>query len=1244
MKSVNLLSIVLLLTMGCGGDVSPVLVQGDADVSASSEVVDLTGDVCAPACQENQCGPDGCGGDCGSCDAGEGCSDQGACLPLTCLSSVDCPGDLVCLEPEGICVECGGDEDCPPEYVCAVDHQCHLPITCKSDKDCKDFSMVCDKDSGICVQCLKAEHCEADSFCDEGFCVADLCVGGSAACNDNTASVCFADGSGWQVTEVCGEEQYCEDGECIDQVCAPGKFFCDDDVAKECNEIGSDVAAEEDCGEAGLNCFEGECIETICIPDSQFCTDDLNLATCAADGMEFSTEQCPAEHFCSDGECHPWVCLAGESYCVDSVAVTCNLAGSAVLGEEDCGAIPESHICLDGTCVPTVCSPDEVDCVDDVSFGECSADGLSFEIVECPEESFCADGVCVPWACSPGEAMCDGKTATVCDEAGSGPAPGGENCAEAGKGCVNGKCITCTADCFGKDCGNDGCGGSCGGCDDDYPCTEDVCVNSVFSCTHTQIQGCCANDGECQIENSCFEATCENLECVYVPMECDDADDCSKDFCYLGTCMNPPVLDAGCCPNVIYSEDFEMGVAWGWEQLTGAMSMATSSEYTPAHTGNWSVLVGGADKNEVRLPITSLPMAKSVTLSFWLRTKNYPGNCSLGSVQVFVNGAKAYENCEEVPDWALVTVDLSSWAGQEVDLRIYSANKGNPGKPAYLDDLKLTTECCSQASDCDDGNPCTTDSCGNGGGCLNVLQEGCCQPVPWTEGFETGVAWNWEQLTGYFSVAADNEYNPAHTGDWSVLVGGSDKNEVRLPITSLPMAKSVTLSFWLRTKNYPGNCSLGSVQVFVNGAKAYENCEEVPDWALVTVDLSSWAGQEVDLRIYSANKGNPGKPAYLDDLKLTTECCSQASDCDDGNPCTADSCGNGGGCLNVLQEGCCQPVQWTEGFETGVAWGWENLTTGLTVFLANENQPAHTGDWAALISENSGTGEVRLPVTSLPGPEGVALSFWMHNLNFTGNCAVGRLRVYVNGSLAHEVCDNLPEWTLVTADLSPWKGQVVDVRLSIYGSSGNQSKVAYLDDLKLTTECCSQASDCDDGNPCTTDSCGNGGGCLNVLQEGCCQPVPWTEDFEMGVAWGWENLTTNLTVYLANENQPAHSGDWLANLSKSNGTGEVRLPITSLPSNEGVTLSFWMWNMNYTGSCTVGRLRVYVNGSLAHQVCDNLPEWTLVTADLSPWAGQVVDVRLSVYGSSGNQSKTVYLDDLKLSVDCCGVDPDCGGG
>ncbi len=101
---------------GCGshggGDAGPdASADASADVSADVpadvpvEVVeDATPDAapeetCTPQCRERACGDDGCGGNCGTCDAGESC-EQGVCLH-PCEVDADCSDRQACAPGDG---------------------------------------------------------------------------------------------------------------------------------------------------------------------------------------------------------------------------------------------------------------------------------------------------------------------------------------------------------------------------------------------------------------------------------------------------------------------------------------------------------------------------------------------------------------------------------------------------------------------------------------------------------------------------------------------------------------------------------------------------------------------------------------------------------------------------------------------------------------------------------------------------------------------------------------------------------------------------------------------------------------------------------------------------------------------------------------------------------------------------------------------------------------------------------------
>jgi formylglycine-generating enzyme required for sulfatase activity len=142
----------------------------------------------------------------------------------------------------------------------------------------------------------------------------------------------------------------------------------------------------------------------------------------------------------------------------------------------------------------------------------------------------------------------------------------------------------CIPDCADKECGDDGCGGSCGqcddgdvcngvesceaglcdagtilDCDDDNPCTLDEC-NAQAGCQHTEQDGPCddgnpCTDGEtcttgvctggtkvvCDDNNPCTTDACSTVEgCITVPnnLPCNDGDPCTgNDQCIGGICQ-----------------------------------------------------------------------------------------------------------------------------------------------------------------------------------------------------------------------------------------------------------------------------------------------------------------------------------------------------------------------------------------------------------------------------------------------------------------------------------------------------------------------------------------------------------------------------------------------------------------------------------------------------------------------------------------------------------------------------------
>jgi len=341
--------------------------------------------------------------------------------------------------------------------------------------------MVCDKDAGRCVPCFKSSHCDEEEYCMQGYCVADVCAPPESMCQDNQVVACVQDGSGYETVEVCGTEQYCEELACIDYVCTPEAEWCDGEVYKVCAEDGKSVAEEQDCAAEEQHCFAGGCLDTVCLPGEDFCEDPATLAHCKEDGGGFTTETCPDKHYCDDTEgaqCLPWLCTPSQAFCDGNTAKVCNAEGSGILNEMDCGDL----VCTGGQCKELVCEPDESWCEDASTAYHCSDDGLSLEVEHCDPGHSCDDAQCKAWVCTPGEPMCNGDLATVCNAMGLGPAADGTDCTAEEGVCQQGVCIDCFAECTGKQCGDDGCGGSCGQCLEGQYCINGLCPAPGFQC------------------------------------------------------------------------------------------------------------------------------------------------------------------------------------------------------------------------------------------------------------------------------------------------------------------------------------------------------------------------------------------------------------------------------------------------------------------------------------------------------------------------------------------------------------------------------------------------------------------------------------------------------------------------------------------------------------------------------------------------------------------------------------------
>lgn len=158
-----------------------------------------------------------------------------------------------------------------------------------------------------------------------------------------------------------------------------------------------------------------------------------------------------------------------------------------------------------------------------------------------------------------------------CDGIDCGDDGCGGSCGECTGGdvCQDGVCV-CIADCEGKDCGSDGCGGLCGACTAGSVCSDGSCV-----CTPRAFTGChqgdlwwfdsCGNPEEIDTvcEYGCAGGVCspcvpncQGLDCGLDPVCGEECGTCpGGEECTDGACVGQSCTEIGCTDGYLCNPD-----------------------------------------------------------------------------------------------------------------------------------------------------------------------------------------------------------------------------------------------------------------------------------------------------------------------------------------------------------------------------------------------------------------------------------------------------------------------------------------------------------------------------------------------------------------------------------------------------------------------------------------------------------------------------------------------------------------
>ena len=502
------------------------------------------------------------------------------------------------------------------------------------------------------------------------------CVCGNGKCDSacgETVATCSVDCAG------CGDG-ICEPGEgpktCAVDCCGA----CGDGICKgyDCGE--NPTSCPLDCGSA---CGNGKCDKG---ESPQTCAEDCKKQACGngvCEPEDGGPVACPVDCGTACGNC---TCDKGENFV--NCPVDCGFCGDGVCSP--CATLGETKDTCVQDCKADACKGFDVSkCDDGISCTKdlCGSNGACLNLITpgaCVDGSACTDDACdLGLGCTHAKVSCDdGEPCTVdsCD-----PATG---CAHTATGapCDDGDPCTTDEVCTAKGC----LASTAKGCDDGQVCTIDKCQGTL--CVHLPATATCEDGNVCSINDFCKAGACEPGG----PLNCDDGDDCTVDFCQAG-CKHAANLGK-CDDSNVCTNDF-------CDSLTGCIHLANTATCTDGE----ACTVGDACADSACQPGPVKPCDDGIAC-----TKDY---CD-GGVCKFTAGSAGCDDANPCTDDA-----CSANSGC---VHTANANTCDDGDGCTVKDFCKDSVCQPGATrDCSDGTTCTNDDCVSGA-CVHTAVGGTC--------------------------------------------------------------------------------------------------------------------------------------------------------------------------------------------------------------------------------------------------------------------------------------------------------------------------------------------------------------------------------------------------------------------------------------------------------------------------------------------------------------------------------------
>ena len=669
---------------------------------------------------ENPCTQDSCDPEAGCqhenldgelCDDGDMCTADGLCVEGVCETvGVVCDDEKLCTDdscdPAVGCVFANNTAPCDDLDPCTVNDLC-------ADGACGGFEVPCDCQLDTdCVALDDGDLCNGTLFCDlEQFppqCAVDeetviVCPKPEGVDTDCLQPLCHGE-TGDCSFAAANEEKACSDGDactmgetCVEGVCGQGN-------AVNCNDGNS---CTDDSCEAEAGCIHAN--NSSACEDGNVCSvDDICLEGQCQGG---------APLLCDDGNpCTNDACDEGQGCVFEPNEESCDDGNICTLGDQCqegvCGA-GSTESCDDGNpCTDDLCHPLD-GCVYENNTAPCNDANI------CTISDSCEDGVCV----SGPPLNCDDSTPCTTDacqpekgcyyDYNEEPCEDGNICTVA-DACENAKCVP----------------GAPVACDDGNPCTDDSC-DPDQGCLHAGNEAQCDDNNECTDGDQCSQGLCQGTGST----DCDDGNPCTKDICLpQGGCLHEDSSGAFCddldpCSvgDVCVEGTCQSGLVKNCDDGNPCTSDVCGEEGNCGHEANSESC---DDSNACTVDDTC---AGGQCAGAVLVDCDDDHVCTTDSCDPAI-GCVYADNTAPCTDGSVCTLGDQCQEGLCVPGFAVLCNDGNPCTTDSCDPV----EGCQQAANedgCDDGNPCTAGDTCVAGACKGVDPVVCDDENPCTDDF-----------------------------------------------------------------------------------------------------------------------------------------------------------------------------------------------------------------------------------------------------------------------------------------------------------------------------------------------------------------------------------------------------------------------------------------------------------------------------------------------------------------------------